>query len=523
MDSSFILAIDLGSGSVKAALVSRAGELAGSGLEKTETILLAGGGAEHDPEHWWKAASAAARCALAQAGVPSERVIAIACTSQWAVTVPVNEHGEAVSNALSWMDTRGGRYSRAAAAGWPKFSGYGAVKLWRWLRLCGAAPTHSGVDGFGHILYWKHERPDVYARAYKFLEPMDYLNLRLTGRFAASYSTIFPYWVTDNRDPDRVHYRDDLLRAAGFDGAKMPELLPVNSVLGTLKPEVASELGLRAATRVVMGSGDSHAATVGAGAVRDYDGYFCIGTSAWMSCHVPSKRTDVFHLLNTMPAALPGRYIVGAEQGTAGRCLDFLKDNILFPGGAGGASAGEIYSLLNEEAERTPPGSDGLIFTPWINGVLAPSEDHYTRSAFFNQSARTTRGHYARAAMEGVAFNLRWLKGHVERFIGRRFKELRFIGGGAESEVWRQILADVLQCPIHQVSHPRSANSVGAALAAFASLGEIAVADIPGIVKIAATSRPEAATRDVYDRQFREFMEFRRVMKPIYKRLNAAD
>lgn len=519
MDSTFILAIDMGSSSVKATLVSRGGEIAGSGLEPIAAILIEGGGAEHDPAQWWTAVRDASRSALAQAAVRAERVIAIACTTQWAVTVPVDEDGNALSNALSWMDTRGGPYSRAAAAGWPSLSGYGAVKLLRWLRLCGAAPTHAGVDGFGHILYLKHERPEVYSRTYKFLEPMDYLNLRLTGRFAASYSTSFPYWVTDNRDPNRVHYRDDLFRVAGFERAKMPDLSPVNAVLGTLKREVADELGLSPETRVVMGAGDSQAATVGAGAVRDYDGYFCIGTSAWMSCHVPKKRTDVFHLLNTMPAALPGRYIVGAEQGTAGRCLDFLKDNILFPQGAGG----DVYSLLNAEAKKTAPGSDGLIFTPWINGVLAPSEDHTTRSAFFNQSARTTRGHYVRAAMEGVAFNLRWLKGHVERFIGRRFEELRFIGGGAESELWRQILADVLDCPIHQVAHPRSTNSVGAALTAFAALGEIAVAEIPSIIKIAATSRPNAATRGVYDKQFREFMEFRRVMKPIYKRLNAVE
>ncbi len=266
-----------------------------------------------------------------------------------------------------------------------------------------------------------------------------------------------------------------------------------------------------------MGSGDSHAATIGAGCVRDFDGYFCIGTTAWLSCHVPFKKTDVSHTLNTMPAALPGRYIVGAEQGTAGRCLEFLKNNILFP--ANGQN-GDLYEVLNREAAQAAPGSDGLIFTPWINGVLAPGEDPYTRSAFFNQTARTTRAHYVRAVMEGVAFNLRWLKGHVERFIGRPFPALNFIGGGASSEIWCQIQADVLGCPVRRIANSRSANAIGAALAAFSALGELNVDDIPELVKIARTYDPDSKNSRIYDQQFREFLEFYKRMKPIYKRLN---
>ena len=516
----YVLAIDMGSSSVKAALVSQRGELAATGIENVDILLLPGGGAEQDPEQWWNRTIAAAKAALATAAIPPERIVAVACTTQWAVTVPVDEGGHAIWNALSWMDTRGGRYSRAAVDGWPRIEGYAVSKLLRWVRLTGAAPNHSGVDGFGHILYFKHERPDLYARTYKFLEPMDYLNFRLTGQCAASYSTIFPYWVTDNRNPHRIDYHAGLLRAAGIERSKMPDLRPVDAVLGELKPEVAAELGLLPGTRVVMGSGDSHAATVGAGCVRDYDGYFCIGTTAWLSCHVPWKKTDVAHSRATMPAALPGRYIVSAEQGTAGRCLEFLKNNILFPANGQKPVEVDLYGILNAEAAQVQPGSDGLIFTPWINGVLAPREDHYTRSAFFNQTARTTRAHYVRAVMEGVAFNLRWLNGYVEKFIGRPFAQLNFIGGGAASEVWCQIQADILGCPVRRIANARSANAVGAALAAFSALGEIRVEEIAQIVQVAETYQPQEKNRRVYDEQFREFLEFYGRMRPIYRRLN---
>ena len=364
----YILAIDMGSSSVKAALVSSQGEIAGTGLQGIDTILIPGGGAEQDPQQWWSAAVSAAKSALAEAAVPPDRIVALVCTTQWSVTVPVDEGGNAISNAISWLDTRGGRYNRAVTDGWPKVGGYGASKLLTWVRLTGAAPSHSGVCGFGHLMFLKHERPDIYARAYKFLEPMDYLNARLTGKVAATYGTMFPYWLTDNRDPNRIDYHPGLLRRAGIDRSKLPDLRPVNTILGEIKPEVASELGLKRGTPLVMGSGDSHAATVGAGCVRDYDGYFSIGTSSWLSCHTPFKKTDVFHSITTMPGAIAGRYMVNAEQGVAGRCLDFLKNNILFPANGQRPPDADLYAILNAEAAHVQAGSDGLIFTPWILG-----------------------------------------------------------------------------------------------------------------------------------------------------------
>ncbi|HUI43483.1 MAG TPA: FGGY family carbohydrate kinase, partial [Terriglobia bacterium] len=304
----FVLALDMGSGSVKAALVSRRGEVAGAGYSAIDTLLLPNGGAEQDPALWWSAFVAAARMALEVAAIPAERVRAVVCTTAWSITVPVDAEGEPLANALTWMDTRGGPYNRAMVAGWPQLAGYAAPKLWNWIRLTGVAPQYSGIDGLGHILYFKHERPGVYAATHKFLEPMDYLNLRLTGRFAATHSTVFPFLLTDNRNPNRIDYHPRLLRLGGVDRAKLPDLGPVNRLLDGLQPKAAAELGLAPGTAVVTGCGDSHAATIGAGAVRDYEGYFCIGTSAWMSCHVPAKKTDLIHKIGTMPAALPGRY-----------------------------------------------------------------------------------------------------------------------------------------------------------------------------------------------------------------------
>ena len=517
VDSRYVLAIDMGTGTVKAALVSDGGEIAGSAMRAISTTQLPGGGVEQDPNEWWTVSVAAAREALAASSVPAERVAAIKCATQWAVTVPVDERGDALSPAISWMDTRGGPHVRRLIDGPVKVAGYDVRKLRRWLRLSGGAPVPAGLDGLGHVLHLKYDRPEVYSAARALLEPMDYLNLRLTGRVAATAGTMFTYWVVDNRDPARSGYDDGLLRLAGIDGDKLPELIAPDAVVGTLTAESASQLGLPLETQVLAGACDLHSATIGAGSVDDGDAYFYVGTSSWMSCHLSERRRDLRHLLTTMPASLPGRYVVVAEQGTAGRCLEFLKDNILYPDGQ---APPDVYERLAAAAAEVPPGSDGLIFTPWINGVFVPKEDHVTRSAFFNQTSRTTRGHYARAVMEGVAYNMRWLRGHLEKFVGRPFERLSFIGGGAQSDLWCQIHADILGVPVRQVENPRYANAVGTALSAFVALGELRPDEVPALVRTTAVFEPEPAAQRVHDAHYAEFMRFYRRARPIYKRLN---
>lgn len=513
-----ILAIDMGTGTVKAALVAADGGIAATAARSIETRQLPAGGAEQDPEQWWTAVSAAGREAVERSGLGAERIIAVRCTTQWAVTVPVDGEGRALAPAISWMDTRGGPYVRELVGGPISVSGYGLRRLRRWVRLTGAAPVRSGVDGLGHVLYLKNERPETYAATHAFLEPMDYLNLRLTGRAAASHGTIYPYWLTDNRDVDRVRYDDVLVRWSGIDPGKLPELLPPDAVVGTLTPTAAEALGLARSTRVLTGLSDAQAAIVGAGIVAPGSGYISVGSTSWLSCFVGAQKTDLMHLIATMPAGLPGRHMVVAEQGAAGRCLEFLRDNVLGPGAGDDPVA--AFERFERAAAGVPAGSDGLIFTPWLGGVVAPAQDTFTRSAFFNQSLATTGAHYVRAVMEGVALNMRWLKPHVERFARCRFDALAFIGGGALSPTWSQIFADVLGCEVRAVAEPRYANAAGAALAGFAALGTITAAQIPAAVRTTATYAPDPAAARLYERRFDEFMRLYKRNRRVYRRLN---
>ena len=521
---SHFLGIDLGTGGPKVALVSAEGELVGAEFEPNELILSSGGGAEQKPGEWWSSIAAASRRLMERGLVEVDDIAAIGVTTQWSGTVAVDADGEAIDNAIIWMDTRGSRWVDDITGGLVKIEGYGVTKLLRWLRLTGGIPSHSGKDPIAHILYLKHERPEVYRRTDKFLEPKDYINLRLTGVCVASYDSIALHWVTDNRDIDNVRYDEKLLAMSGIERQKLPDLRPTGSVIGELTEKAAQELGLTAGIPVVAGTPDVQSAAVGSGAVRDFEGHLYVGTSSWLTCHVPFKKTDIGNNMASLPSAIPGRYFIANEQETAGACLTFLKENVLYHKDEllAEAEVPDVYKLFDTIVERTPAGSGGMLFMPWLYGERTPVEDHSVRAGFLNMSLDSNREHMIRAVFEGVAYNARWLLDAVEKFTGQRMDPIRFIGGGANSDIWCQIFADVFDRTVRQVEDPIHANVKGVALLAAAGIGRIRFDEIGTQVKIANEYEPNRENRAVYEQMFKEFKAAYKANRKMYARLNRA-
>lgn len=518
----YILAIDLGTSALKVALVSTEGRVLGLETEPVGLSLLPGGGAEQDPHEWWGAVRKTAARLLDRGLAPRSEIVAMGCTAQWSGTVPVDRNGSPLSNAIIWMDSRGAADVRRLTGGPVSLSGYGVDKLWRWLRKTGGIPAASGKDSLAHILCIRRTQPEIYAGTYKFLEPKDYLNLCLTGRFAASYDSIALHWVTDNRNLSQVRYDPDLLALTGLDPDKLPDLVPATAVLGRLRHAVAAELGLSEEVQVVAGAPDLHSASVGSGATRDFEAHLYVGTSSWLTCHVPFKKTDLLRNMASLPSAIPGRYFIANDQETAGACLTFLRDNLFFPDD--GLGPGELppafFPWMEERAAAVPAGAGGVIFTPWLYGERTPVEDHTIRGGFHNLSLGATRSHLVRAVLEGVACNSRWLLEAVEAFAGRRLDPLRMIGGGARSLLWCQIFADVLDRRIELVQDPVEANVRGAALIAAAGLGYLPFERAPEVVQVAQTLTPRPEHRRVYDQLYRAFRTLYRSHKPVCAALN---
>ena len=517
----YVLAIDIGTSSTKSALVSIRGEIVDMESEENQLVLLADGGAEQDPDQWWQAIEKTCKRLLAKKLIPVDDIIAVSCTGQWSGTVAVGRDGRPLMNAIIWMDSRGRRYINDIADGWIRISGYGVSKLLRWIRLTGGAPCHSGKDPISHILYIKNAHPEVYGKAYKFLEPKDYINLRFTGRFAASFDSIALHWLTDNRKISNVVSDRRLVDISTIDQAKLPELKRAIDVLGPIRKETAEELGLNEDVRVIVGTPDVQSAAVGSGAVRDFEPHLYLGTSSWLTYHVPFKKTDIRGNMAALPSAIPMRYFVANEQEAAGACLTFLKNNVYCPGERSiDTQQTNMWAVLDEIAKKVPAGSNEVIFTPWLYGERTPVEDAFVRACFFNLSLRTTREDLIRSVYEGVAYNSRWLLQRVERFAKRRLNDIRMVGGGAKSNVWCQIYADVLDRTIRQVKSPVQTNLRGAAFLASVALGHLKFSDVPECVEIARTFRPSSENRKIYDELFARFKEVYASNKAIYERLN---
>jgi xylulokinase len=291
-------------------------------------------------------------------------------------------------------------------------------------------------------------------------------------------------------------------------------LVPTCSVLGTVQPHVAADLGLEPGVVVIAGTPDLHSAAAGAGAVLAHQAHLAISTTSWVSCPYPGKKTDPIRQMATVPGFLAGLNLVANNQESGGGALQWLRDCL----GAGAEPS--TFDQLTELAARAEPGSGGVLFTPWLAGERSPVDNRAARAGFHNLSLRTTRADMVRAVLEGVAFNSRWLSEAVERFTGGRFGSIRAIGGGATSPLWCSIFADVLNRPIEQVAEPVHANLRGAALLAGLTLGEVRADELRSLVPVAAVHQPRPELRHRYDRMFAEFPALYSAQKGMFKRLN---
>jgi xylulokinase len=523
MTGRHVLTIDLGTSGPKVALFTLDGDYVDGEFSPVELVLVGHHGVEQRPEDWWDGIVAASTRLWAKVDVDPVDVAAVSVTSQWSGTVPVDAAGRHLHNALIWMDARGSVQTERLVGGLVKVAGYEPRKLRRWISLTGGAPAHSGKDPISHILWFEDERPEVARATATYLEPKDYLNLRLTGRAVATYDSIVLHWLTDNRDTTRIDYVPELVAASGVDRAKLPDLIAATDVVGPLLGDVAAELGLPAGVPVVGGTPDVQSATLGSGATGDFEGHLYVGTSSWLTCHVPFKKTDVLRGVASLPSPVEGKYFVADEQETAGACLNWLRDQVLWPSDAldTPAAPADAFERIDALAASSPPGANGVIFTPWLNGERTPVDDHTVRAGWHNVSLATTRADQVRAVLEGVACNGRWMLEAVEKFCGRPFAGLNFVGGGAQSALWCQIHADVLDREIRQVAHPIRANARGAALLASLALGHCRVEDLSAKVAIEATYRPRPELRGTYDRLYRSFRTVYRQNKSMYRTLNS--
>ncbi len=469
-----VLAIDLGTGGPKVALVTADGATLGWRHAAVATQFVADGGAEQDPNEMWSAIVAATR-ELFEAVPSRPPIAAVAVTSQYMSIIPIAADGAPTGPCILWMDHRGAAHNATLLT---------ADTFALFVERHGLIPLPSGLDNVAHAHVLATFHPEAYAAAVALVEPMDYITARLTGIVTATQSTVFGQLACDNRVWDTTEYDPTLVAATQLDPAKLAPLIPMNSIVGGVTRRVADELGIAADTPVVAGTIDSITSAVGTGALSPADGSVIIGTTSVLVSHIGSLRSDIRAGVLAVPSPLPGMYYVMAENGLGGRALEWAQRMFGYD---------DVDSALADAAAVT---TDGLQFMPWLLGSVAPRPNDDVRGAYVGMSLQHDRRHAMRATLEGVALNLGWLLPHVESFVGGAFPFIRFGGGGAQSRLWAQLLADVLDRPVHRLAEPRATNARGAAFLAFNTLGMLDLADVPSLLHTAEVHDPNPHARD---------------------------
>jgi xylulokinase len=410
-----------------------------------------------------------------------------------------------------WQDKRGTDHC------WEVLAREGAFETW--LDRHGIPPVGNGLS-LAHILHLQKDRPDVHAKAAAYLEPMDYVNARLTGRIAANQCTMFMSQLCDNRRLGVTEYDETLLELAGVDPRKLPPLDALDAPVGTLQPALAAELGLPGDVVVVGAMNDSHADVVATGALASGRAGLAIGTTSVLVDVVDRHGVDLDHEVLSMPSPF-GTYLVWAENGIGGRALEHVLESVVYVSDAlGDHSVADAFAALDAAIEQAPAGSNGLLFLPWLNGSMSPDVNPSMRGAYLNLSLENRRTDLVRAVTEGIGHNLRWLVPVVEGFTGHGIDEVAFVGGAARSPAWGQILADVLDRPVLPMVDPDCAVARGVALFALERRGDLCRDDLGRLAVAACRYEPRAEHRMVYDSMHEQFLASFQALRPLFEALN---
>lgn len=525
-----ILVHDVGTTGNKACLyrVGETLELVDSHAVEYPIYVLKNGGVEQKVDDWWAAITKSTQQVLQTTGVDPQTIQGMAFCAQMQGVVMVDAQGNALRNAMSYMDGRAtdqiGRYLHT---GFPRIDNMNLVRLLQFVRLTGGGAA-SAKDSLWKYLWVRDNEPELFEATHKWLDVKDYLALRCTGEFTMGYDSANVTFVFDTR-PDKLEWSESLCRRFDVEMTHLPDLVGATEKVGMLLPGPAGELGLPEGIPIFGGGGDLSMISVGSGGFDLHDTHIYIGTSGWTVANIDRRMTDINAMIAGVIGAVPGYYNYIAEQETSGSCLQWVRDHLakdeigvyLEAQSIGDVEQVEssLYDLLNAAVAETAPGCRGVIFTPWLHGNRSPFEDPYARGMFFNISLETGKRHLIRAVLEGDAFHKRWMLEAIEKKVPRQ-DTLRFVGGGAQSDQWAQILADVTQRKIEVVASPQNVGALGAAITAAIGLDLTNFEHAKEMIKVENIYEPDPANDEVYNRQYEVFKQLYHQNRKLYKQLN---
>ncbi len=429
-----LIGIDIGTSATKTLLCDERGRILGSATEEYPSSSPYPLWSEQNPEDWWQATVRSIKRVLFESNADGREVRAIGLSGQMHGLVMLDENNEVLRPAILWNDQRTAEECAEIT------TTIGAERL---IQLT-CNPALTGFTAPKILWVRKHE-PDVYERCRHVLLPKDYIRFRLTGEYATEVSDASGTLLLDVRNR---RWSSEMLTELGIDPSWLPACYESHEVSARLSASVASELDLPANTAVVGGAGDQAAGAVGNGIVKTGVISATLGTSGVVFAFSDTVQTDPFGRVHTFCHAAPGKWHVMGCMLSAGGSFQWFRDNL-----------GEVecdqarrmgvdpYEILCEEAEDAAPGSEGLIFLPYLTGERTPHCNPNAKAAYIGLTARHGKPEMIRATLEGITYGMRDAL-EIMKAMGVPIQQIRLSGGGARSRLWRQICADVFGLPV---------------------------------------------------------------------------
>ncbi|MFH1185645.1 MAG: FGGY-family carbohydrate kinase [Chloroflexota bacterium] len=504
----YILAHDTGTGGNKAVVCDLKGRVVHSAYRSYGLSYPRPEWVEQDPDELWRAVAATSRQVIRDSGIDPGDIVGVGVSAQMWNTLPVDETGRPLTRMLSWLDLRSIRQAERVTSGdLPNFL----------FEHTGNIPT--AKDSIPKILWLKEEMPEVWDRTAYLLDCKEYILFKLTGRIAIDWVGASVYFLFD---PRTRKWSQEVCDKLGIPMEKLPPAFPCTEIIGEITPAAARQTGLKAGTPVVICAGDVAAAQSGAGANQEGRVHLCIGTATWIGVSTSTFRNDPVKPFWGLNHIDPNKYIIAGEMETGGGALMWFRDTLGAEEKRLATRRGKSsYELISAAAAGVPPGSDKLIFLPWLSGERAPVLDHYARGGFIGLTMSHHKGHMARSVMEGVAYHLRWICEAMEN-TGFRIDGFNAIGGGCSSPLWVQIISDATGRPIRVVRNHLEAGAAGAALAVAVGLGVYPGMDsVDELIQIRREVDPDRSRWRRYDGLYHQYREIYEALVPIHRQLYA--
>ena len=492
-----LLGIDVGTSSVKAALMDPRGNLHAVGQAEYPLHHIRPAWVEQDPEDWWRGTCQAVKAALAKVPQGAERVLGLAVSCQAPTLLALDRSGRTLRPAMIWMDRRAeAEIVRLAEQ-------MGADQIYR---VTGNRPDAFYVAA--RLLWLRDHEPEILKRTWKFAQVNGYINYRLTGRLTLDPAHAV---LLQMRDYHKEEWSAALCNACGVEPSQFPEVMAAHQIQGELTQQAAEATGLRMGTPVMAGTVDSASAALDVGVVEPGIAAEMTGTSTVVI--IPNNKGLTEPALIAMPHALPGIHLLLGAMVASGGCLRWFRDQFGQPEiQAASEGKADAFDLLTRQVADVPVGSGGVIFLPYMMGERSPLWHTNARGVFFGLSLATPKAALVRAILEGTAFALRHNM-EVALRAGAEVRELRSVGGCSRSDLWNQIKADVLGRPLLL---PRTSVGSPFGCAVLAGMGVGIYPDVRKslleMVQLTRRFEPNPANHEKYTR-------FYQVYRDIYEHL----